>query len=137
MANIESTHLEDAPLVRAPDGSDIRILPAMDGASMVHASLPSGAITQAIYHRTVEEIWYCVSGRGRLWRSLDDDESVIDLAPGVSANIPLGTRFQFQNDGDERLEIVIATVPPWPGDEEAVACDGPWGSDCLGSGAVL
>ncbi len=54
---------------------------------------------------------------------------MIDLEPGVSANIPLGARFQFRNDGDERLEIVIATAPPWPkgpGEDEAVACDGPW-----------
>ncbi len=126
MAKIGSTRLEDAPLVHAPDGSDIRVLPAVDGASMVHASLPPGAITQAVYHRTVEEIWYCVSGRGRLWRSFDDDESVIDLEPAVSASIPLGARFQFRNDGGERLEIVIATAPPWPGDDEAVACDGVW-----------
>ncbi len=126
MANIESTRLQDAPLVRAPDGSDVRVLPTVDGASMVYASLPPGAITQAVYHRTVEELWYCVSGRGRLWRSLDGEEQVIELEPGVSANIPLGTRFQFRNDGGERLEIVIATVPPWPGEDEAVACDGPW-----------
>ena len=126
MAKIESTSLHSAPLVRAPDGSDIRILPAVDGASMSHASLPPRAITQAVYHRTVEELWYCIAGRGRLWRSLDGDESTIELEPGASANIPLGTRFQFRNDGDGPLEIIIATAPPWPGDGEAARCDGPW-----------
>ncbi|MCH7740372.1 MAG: cupin domain-containing protein [Chloroflexi bacterium] len=129
MAKIESGRLEDAPLVRAPDGSDIRILPAVDGGSMVHASLSPGAITRAVFHRTVEETWYCLSGHGRLWRSMDGRERVIDLEPGVGANIPLGTRFQFRNDGDGLLEIVIATMPPWPGEPgngDAVECDGPW-----------
>ena len=65
MTKIESTRLKDAPLVRAPDVSDIRLLLTNDGASMVHASLPPAAITQAVYHRTVKEIWYCVGGRGR------------------------------------------------------------------------
>ena len=93
---------------------------------MIHDSVAPGAITQAVYHRTVEELWYCIAGRGRLWRSLDGGESTIELEPGASANIPLGTRFQFRNDGDSPLEIIIATAPPWPGGGEAVECDGPW-----------
>ena len=123
---MRSVRVESAPVVTAPDGSAVRILPTVGGASMVHASLPSCAVTQAVYHRTVEELWYCVDGVGRLWRSNDGEESVIDLSPGVSASIPLGVRFQFRNDGDGVLEIVIATAPPWPGDDEAVACDGEW-----------
>jgi mannose-6-phosphate isomerase-like protein (cupin superfamily) len=119
-------HVDQAPIVTAPDGSAVRILPTVGGASMVHASLPAGAVTQAVYHRTVEELWYCIGGMGRLWRSDDGDPSVIDLSAGVSVNIPLGVRFQFRNDGDDALEIVIATVPAWPGDDEAVACDGKW-----------
>ena len=138
MAKMESTRLQVARRVRARDGSDLRILPTVGGASMAHASLPPGAISQAVYHRTVEEIWSCVSGRRSLWRSLDGRENVIKLRPGVSASIPRGTRFQFRNDGDKRLAVVIATAPPssegrkgrkgrmGPGGDEAVACDGLW-----------
>ena len=54
-------------------------------------------------------------------------ESVITLEPGVECDIPIGTKFQFQaDDGDIRLEIVITTTPPWPGDEEAIKCPGKW-----------
>ena len=123
---MRSVRLESAPVVTAPDGSVVRILPTVGGASMVHVSLSAGAVSRAVYHRTVEELWYCVGGVGRLWRSDGGEDSVIDLSAGVGANIPLGVRFQFRNDGRDTLEIVIATVPAWPGEDEAVACDGEW-----------
>jgi mannose-6-phosphate isomerase-like protein (cupin superfamily) len=137
MANRQTVNLDDAILVKAPDGSDIRLLPAVDAASMVHCSLPPGAVTKAIYHRTVEEIWYCLSGLGALWRSDTEGNEPVVLKPGVAANIPLGARFQFRNDGQSRLEILIVTSPPWPesigsGDSddsepgETVLCNGPW-----------
>ncbi|NQW16926.1 MAG: cupin domain-containing protein [Chloroflexi bacterium] len=126
MTAIQQIDVTTAQQVIAPDGSTVRILPTVEGASMVHAELPPGAVTQAVFHRTVEELWYCIGGTGRLWREDDQSESVTDLSPGISANIPLGTRFQFRNDSDAALEIVIATVPPWPGDDEAVPCDGKW-----------
>jgi mannose-6-phosphate isomerase-like protein (cupin superfamily) len=119
-------NVESVPVVTAPDGSTVRILATVDGASMVRASLPVGAVTRAVYHRTVEELWYCVGGVGRLWRLGGGESSVVELTAGISVNIPLGTRFQFRNDGEDALEIVIATVPAWPGDDEAVACDGQW-----------
>jgi mannose-6-phosphate isomerase-like protein (cupin superfamily) len=137
MPSRQIVNLDDATLVKAPDGSDIRLLPTVDGASMVHCSLPPGAVTKAVFHRTVEEVWYCLSGLGALWRSGDEDDEPVALRPGVAANIPLGVRFQFRNDGQSPLEILIVTSPPWPdapdsgdsGDSEAseaVFCDGPW-----------
>ncbi len=30
-------------------------------------------------HRTVEELWYCVSGLGEFWRKLGSDEQVLIL----------------------------------------------------------
>ena len=50
----------------------------------------------------------------------------MDLASGVSFDIPLGTQFQFRNTGDEPLSVLIATMPPWPGNDEAIAVQGPW-----------
>ena len=37
-----------------------------------------------------------------------------------------GTRFQFRNDDDIPLEIVIATFPRWPGVSEVIQCEGEW-----------
>jgi mannose-6-phosphate isomerase-like protein (cupin superfamily) len=61
-----------------------------------------------------------------MWRRLGDDEAVVDLAPGTSLTIPVGTAFQFRADGPEPLAAVGVTMPPWPGDGEAVRSEGPW-----------
>jgi mannose-6-phosphate isomerase-like protein (cupin superfamily) len=112
--------------VTAPDGSDVRILCAVARGSMIHFSLASGAVSKPVAHRTVEEIWYVVAGSGRLWRKLGASEEVVDLVPGFSLTIPVGTSFQFRDDGDEALEIVAVTMPPWPGDGEAFVVNGAW-----------
>jgi len=114
----------------APDGSAIRLLATLGGASMVHCTLQPGQTTLAVQHRSVEELWYCLGGRGELWRAASqrdaEDEEVVALEPGVGVSIPLGVRFQFRATGAEPLELVIATVPPWPGPDEAVPVAGRW-----------
>jgi mannose-6-phosphate isomerase-like protein (cupin superfamily) len=61
-----------------------------------------------------------------MWRKLGDEELTVAVAPGTSIAIPLGAHFQFRSDGDEPLEAVGVTIPPWPGDDEAYFVDGPW-----------
>jgi mannose-6-phosphate isomerase-like protein (cupin superfamily) len=112
--------------VIAPDGSEIRLLGQIVGASMVHCSLPAGAVSLPVRHRTVEEVWYILSGRGQLWRSHGEQQQIVDLVPGLAVTIPLETSFQFSCTGDEPLTLAIVTSPPWPGADEAVAVDGPW-----------
>lgn len=119
-------HLPEAVDAVAPDGSEVRILSAAGRGSMAHFRLPPGAVSQAVAHRTVEEIWYIVSGRGRMWRKLGEAELVVDLSPGMSIAIPVGAHFQFRADGGEPLDAVGVTMPPWPGEEEAYAVEGPW-----------
>ncbi|MEM7021987.1 MAG: cupin domain-containing protein, partial [Pseudomonadota bacterium] len=72
------------------------------------------------------EIWYIISGRGRMWRRDPDREEIVELRPGCSLTIPLGTSFQFRCDGDQALEIIDITMPPWPGPDEAYPVEGPW-----------
>lgn len=112
--------------VLAPDGSEIRLLAALAGGSMVHCRLPAGAISLAVTHRTVEEHWYVIAGFGRLWRRQGEREETAALRPGSAHTIPLGTSFQFRNDGAEPLDIVIVTMPPWPGMDEAVRVPDHW-----------
>jgi mannose-6-phosphate isomerase-like protein (cupin superfamily) len=113
-------------LVVAPDGSDVRILPRRPGGSMAHFTLAAGATSRAVEHRTVEEIWYVVGGAGEMWRASTAGEQVVALTSGVALTIPLGTRFQFRAAADAPLRVVAITMPPWPGDDEAVAVAGPW-----------
>ena len=112
--------------VLAPDGSEIRLLVQVRGASMVHCTLPPGRITQAVRHRTVEEVWYFIGGRGQVWRKAAGREEITDVQPGLALSIPLGTDFQFRALGDEPLTFVITTIPPWPGPDEAVPVVGVW-----------
>jgi len=110
----------------APDGSEVRLLPQVTRGSMAHFTLKPRDVSIAVAHRTIEEIWYVLRGKGRMWRRLGQDEQVVDLIPGVSITIPTGTHFQFRNDADEPLEAVGVTMPPWPGADEAFQVEGIW-----------
>jgi mannose-6-phosphate isomerase-like protein (cupin superfamily) len=89
-------------------------------------SLPPNAVSKTVAHRTVEEVWYIVSGKGRMWRKLGDREEIAELGPGVSLTIPTGTRFQFRSDAHQPLNAIGATMPPRPGETEALFVDGAW-----------
>jgi mannose-6-phosphate isomerase-like protein (cupin superfamily) len=121
-----SLPLDEAPLVRAPDGSQVRVLLALGGGSMAHFHLPAAAVAEAVAHRTVEEIWYVLSGRGRMWRKQGGHEQVVELAEGLCLSIPAGTHFQFRASPDAALSAVAITMPPWPGADEAMFVAGPW-----------
>lgn len=110
----------------APDGSEIRLLPVMKRGGLAHCVLPPGIVSSAVAHKTVEEIWYFLSGQGQVWRKQGDREECADVAAGVSLTIPLGTHFQFRNTGAEPLCFIIATMPPWPGEGEAVKVADYW-----------
>jgi mannose-6-phosphate isomerase-like protein (cupin superfamily) len=110
----------------APDGSDVRVLLGLKGGGMAHFELAPGRTSRAVTHRTVEEIWVCVSGRGEMWRRQGAREEVVRVAPGVCLTIPLGTHFQFRTLGREPLGAVAVTMPPWPGDGEATVVPGRW-----------
>jgi mannose-6-phosphate isomerase-like protein (cupin superfamily) len=62
-----------------------------------------------------------------MWRKQEGEESVEALSPGTCLTIPLGTHFQFRA-GDEGLAAVAVTMPPWPGEDEAVFVEGIWAS---------
>ena len=110
----------------APDGSDVRILVGLGGGGLAHFELGPGLTSVAVAHRTVEEMWFFLSGRGEMWRKLDGQEEVVPVDAGVSITIPLGTHFQFRSFGDEPLAAVGVTIPPWPGAGEAYSVEGPW-----------
>ncbi|MEM9683228.1 MAG: cupin domain-containing protein [Pseudomonadota bacterium] len=126
MTEFQTLSLPKDPDVTAPDGSDVRILLGLDGGTMAHFELAPGETSHAVTHRTVEEIWYILSGDGEMWRKQGDRESVEALTPGICITIPVGAHFQFRALGDAPLAAVAITMPPWPGEDEAVLVDGPW-----------
>lgn len=117
------------PVVRtavAPDGSDVRVLLNLKGGGMAHFELPPGQTSTAVTHRTVEEIWLFLSGRGEMWRRQGEREEIVPVEPGVCLTVPLGTHFQFRSFGYEALRTVGVTMPPWPGEGEATVVQGKW-----------
>ena len=126
MRPFETKIAGENPDAVAPDGTAVRLLLTLAGGSFAHFELPAGAISHAVAHRSVEEIWYILAGRGRMWRRSGAEESVVDLSPGVCLTIPLGAHFQFEAEPQAPLAFVAITMPPWPGPEEAFAVEGPW-----------
>ena len=126
MAQTTTKVLADDADVIAPDGCEVRILAQTARGSMAHFTLGPQQVARAVAHRTVEEVWYFLAGRGRMWRRQGDEEEIVELAPGLSLSIPLGTHFQLRNDGDDPLAAVAVTMPPWPGADEAYFVDGRW-----------
>lgn len=127
MPDFESKRVPAEYDLLAPDGSEIRLLHSLAGASVVHCALPVGAVSTPVTHRRVEEIWVFLAGEGQIWRKQGERELVLDVKRGDSLTIPLGTQFQFRNTGAIPLEFIIATTPPWPGEDEAIVLDaGRW-----------
>jgi len=118
--------LPTEPTVTAPDGSDVRVLLALAGGSMAHFELAPGRCSAAVQHKSVEELWYVLSGQAQMWRRQDGHEAIDTLLPGTSLSIPVGTRFQFKTIGDVPFAAVGVTMPPWPGSPEAEVVEGPW-----------
>ena len=132
----------EQPDLYAPDGSEIRLL--TDGrhgavkSSVVEVTLPAGQVSRPVYHRTVEETWYILEGRGKVWRcppgmvspelaeGSDHDAALADpqdVSQGDALVIPTGWRFQFAASPEAELRFLCHTTPPWPGEDEAVPAE--------------
>src|SRR5258706_3801434 len=126
MTAFATLRLAPLPDAIAPDGSQVRTLLRLAGGSLAHFELAPGLTSQAVAHRTVEEIWFFLGGRGEMWRKAGVQESVAAVEPGVCVTIPVGTHFQFRSLGVESLTAVAVTMPPLAGDGEAYRVEGPW-----------
>jgi mannose-6-phosphate isomerase-like protein (cupin superfamily) len=118
--------LSEAYDVLAPDTSEIRLLVGTSRGSLAHGTLPPGGVSLAVVHRTVEEVWYVTAGQGQVWRKQGGQEMVVDVEPGTALTIPTGAHFQFRSIGPEPLRFVMCTMPPWPGEQEAVRVPDHW-----------
>ena len=129
MRTFATLRLPREPTVTAPDGSDVRVLLGLAAGGMAHFALAAGRTSTAVVHRTVEEIWFVVAGRGEMWRKLAGHEETVALEPGVCLTVPVGTHVQFRAARTEGVAASGVTMPPWPGADEAVVVAGPWPAD--------
>jgi mannose-6-phosphate isomerase-like protein (cupin superfamily) len=136
MSKLAHKRLGEKPDAIAPDGTAVRLLAALDGGSFAHFELPAGAVSHAVAHRTVEEIWFFLGGTGDVWRKLATDENVVAVQAGDSLTIPLGAHFQFRANESAPLAFVAVTMPPWPGEGEAEIVEGRW-PPTVESGAAI
>jgi mannose-6-phosphate isomerase-like protein (cupin superfamily) len=119
----------------APDGAEVRLLATGECGSMAHFELGSGETSVAIAHRTLEELWFFLSGEGEMWLRAGHDAgsgSVLKLHADAALRIPARAHFQFRSFGSESLTAVGVTMPPWPGEGdlsgkgEVILVEGPW-----------
>jgi len=97
--------------VVAPDGSDVRILLGLAGGGAAHFQLAPGKTSRAVTHRTVEEIWFFVGGRGEMWRRQGDRGSRCDEQGWPDH--PAGNPLPFRALGAINYPFGV-TMPPWP-----------------------
>lgn len=119
-------HERQALEVSAPDGARVRVLLALKRGSMAVFELEPGQVSAPVRHRSVEELWYVLSGEGEMWRRDAIGEAVVSLQAGLCLSLPLDTDFQFRCLGHETLRAVAVTLPPWPGADEAFPVSGRW-----------
>ena len=123
---MKETTLAPEPDAKSPAGAEIRFI--MDGptGNMIHSTVPAHQVNRTTIHASVSEFWHILEGHGQIWRSRDGAEKIIDLLPGTSIDIPVGTAFQYRNISKQPLKFICIAMPPWPGDHEASYVDGPW-----------
>lgn len=125
-SDFATARLPVRPTATAPDGMEVRTLLQLQGGSFAHFELAPGKVSNAITHKTVEEIWYFLEGRGEMWRKQGGREQVVAVEQGVCITVPAGTVFQFRSFGYGPLVVVVVTMPPWPGADEASQVEGAW-----------
>lgn len=115
-------NIDDAEPFVTKDGSSIRevagavSLPAVN-QSLAEATVQPGGATEEHYHRVTEELYWFVSGRGRM--RLDGEER--DVRPGDCVVIPPGARHKLLNPGDEPLVLLCCCAPAYSHDDTVIS----------------
>ena len=107
MTEFETRRLPATRDVVAPDGSDVRVLLGLGGGGMAHFELAPGLTSCAMAHRTVEEIWFFVGGRGEMWRKSDTREEVVSVEP-----VPVTVSITWPNAPEARSPSTNSKVIP-------------------------
>ena len=95
---MSATHMQlpQEPSAIAPDGSQVRVLLSSRRGGMAHFRFAPGGVTPAVRHRTVDELWYVVSGHAEMWTN-DGQSEQFRVSPGSCVVIAVGTAFQVRS----------------------------------------
>jgi mannose-6-phosphate isomerase-like protein (cupin superfamily) len=112
---VEIARLETLTPFITADGSSIRELahPAWTAAanqSLAEATLEPGGETAEHYHPVAEELYYFVSGHGRMRLGEAD---TAEIAAGDCVVIPPGTPHKLWNTGDAPLVLLCCCSPAY------------------------
>jgi mannose-6-phosphate isomerase-like protein (cupin superfamily) len=123
LQNVHYNDIAAKPNYAAPDGSLIYLLGDEASGGLAECILPPESTTVPVHHRTVEELWYVISGEGEISRREDTlPPELTKLAAGTCIDIGKGITFQFRNIAVKLpLRMLLLTMPRWPGPDEAVA----------------
>jgi len=123
---VDVRNLAEVPAFTTKDGSVIRELLAdrnssITNQSLAEARLPVGTSTLPHYHPRTEEIYYVLTGSGRM--KLESE--VRDVKPGDAIAIPPGERHQISNIGSETLRFLCCCAPAYEDDDTVMVDDWP------------
>ncbi len=107
--------MKNSPIVRylnqidpvdCPYGNVRRVITGGEGSANVHVvSVLKGGTH---FHKAYDEIYYVLSGTGRL--TLENQTHM--LRPGTIVNIPAGVTHDLESSDDTPLEFIIFGSPP-------------------------
>lgn len=104
----------EAKVIATPHHSEIR--PLMDQSnssiklcSLAEETLPVGATVAMHYHRVTEEIYYVLSGTGRMTIGEEQEE----VGAGDAIYIPLNSDHSLTNIGAEPMKILLICGPAY------------------------
>lgn len=103
---VEAFVTKDTSIIReilAPRNACIR------NQSLAEATLSPGACTEAHYHPRAEEIYYILTGQGRM--RIGEEEARVARGDGIA--IPAGQPHQIWNDGLEDLIFLCCCAPAY------------------------
>jgi mannose-6-phosphate isomerase-like protein (cupin superfamily) len=117
-------NLRDVPAFTTKDGSEIRELLAWRNSgirnqSLAEARLPPGGQTQPHYHPRTEEIYYILTGRGRM----QIEQEVREVGPLDAIAILPGQRHQITNIGAEPLVFLCCCAPCYEHEDTVMVPD--------------
>ena len=117
-------NLDQVPSFVTKDGSEIRELLAARQSCIVRQSLAEarlrpGARTAAHYHPQTEEIYFILSGHGRM--RIDHEQR--EVVPGDAIAIPPGAVHQIASIGDETLRFLCCCAPGYEHDDTVLVDD--------------
>jgi mannose-6-phosphate isomerase-like protein (cupin superfamily) len=115
---MDVVNLEQTVPSTTMDGSQIRELLAprnscIRNQSLAESTIAVGTATQEHYHKTTEEIYYIVSGTGRMKLG----EELRDVGPLDAIAIPPMTPHKIWNIGEEPLVLLCCCAPGYTNED--------------------